>query len=168
MKEQTTTQHTGVKRRGFLAGAIYTLATLIGGTFAASVGAYLFGTPQTGDSGWADAGDVSDLRSGSPQQISFSRSREDGWKLENEKAAAWIVIDKGMHVTAFSPQCTHLGCAYHWQGDRAAFVCPCHGSVFSANGDVISGPANRPLDRYAVKVKAGRLWLGPVQRTKKV
>jgi menaquinol-cytochrome c reductase iron-sulfur subunit len=154
------------KRRGFMSAAIYALATLMTGAFSASVSTYLFGKPETEDYGWADAGDVSDLQPGSPQQISFSRSREDGWKLRSEKSAAWVIVDERKHVTAFSPICTHLGCAYHWQMDRKAFACPCHGSLFSANGDVIAGPANRPLDRYSVKIEAGRLWLGPVQRSK--
>lgn len=166
MKERTSKNSDGVKRRGFMAGTIYAFASLIGGTFAASIGTYLLGTPQTEDSGWVDAGDISDLQPGAPQQISFSRSREDGWKLQNEKASAWVVVDDSMHITAFSPQCTHLGCAYNWQAGRKAFVCPCHGSLFGANGDVISGPANRALDRYSVKVDAGRLWLGPIQRVR--
>jgi menaquinol-cytochrome c reductase iron-sulfur subunit len=121
----------------------------------------LLGTPQTDDAGWSDAGDISDLQPGAPQQVSFSQNRKDGWELRNEKATAWVVVDHQMHVTAFSPQCTHLGCAYRWQASKKEFVCPCHGSVFSANGDVVSGPANRPLDRYPVKVDAGRLWLRP-------
>ena len=115
------------KRRGFMSAAIYALATLMTGAFSASVSTYLFGKPETEDYGWADAGDVSNLQPGSPQQISFSRSREDGWKLRNEKSAAWVIIDERKHVTAFPPICTHLGCAYHWQMDRKAFACPCHG-----------------------------------------
>jgi menaquinol-cytochrome c reductase iron-sulfur subunit len=164
MKETTFKNSQGIKRRGFMTGAIYMLASVMGGAFVASVSTYLLGSPQTEDSGWADAGDISDLQPGAPQQLSFSRSREDGWRLQNEKASAWVVIDDHMHVTAFSPRCTHLGCAYHWQANRKEFVCPCHGSVFSKNGDMVSGPANRPLDRYAVKVDAGRLWLGPAQQ----
>lgn len=164
MNETTIKNSQGLKRRGFMTGAIYTLASLMGGVFATSVSTYLLGNPRTEDSGWADAGDISDLQPGAPQQISFSRSREDGWQLQNERASAWVIIDDHMHVTAFSPRCTHLGCAYHWQANRNEFVCPCHGSVFSKDGDVVSGPANRPLDRYAAKVNAGRLWLGPVER----
>lgn len=163
MKEITIKDSPGIKRRGFMTGAIYALASLMGGVFATSISTYLLGNPQTDDSGWADAGDISDLQPGAPQQVSFSRSREDGWRLQNEKASAWIVIDDRAHVTAFSPRCTHLGCAYHWQANRNEFVCPCHGSVFSKNGDVVSGPANRPLDRYAVKVNGDRLWLGPIE-----
>lgn len=164
--EQTMRKSNGINRRGFITGAICTLASLMGGVFATSVSTYLLGNPQAEDTGWADAGDISDLQPGAPQQVSFSRSREDGWRLQNERATAWVVIDDHMDVTAFSPRCTHLGCAYHWQANRKEFVCPCHGSVFSEDGHVVSGPADRPLDRYAVKVDADRLWLGPIERAK--
>ena len=63
-------------------------------------------------------------------------------------------------VTAFGPQCTHLGCAYHWDAGNHEFICPCHSSVFSIEGEVQSGPAPRPLDRYEAKVEKGKLMLG--------
>lgn len=49
----------------------------------------------------------------------------------------------GRGVYAISATCTHLGCAV----SRAAkgFECPCHGSKFGENGNVLAGPAPRPL-----------------------
>jgi menaquinol-cytochrome c reductase iron-sulfur subunit len=166
MQEEIIAQSKNVRRRGLLKGIVYGLAPLLGGTLITSIGEYLLANPEVDDSGWADAGDISDLKPGAPEEISFARSRIDGWKVRNERSAAWVVLDNQKKITAFSPACTHLGCAYHWQAEHKTFLCPCHGSVFSANGDVISGPANRPLDRYTVKVEAGRLWLGPVENPK--
>ncbi len=40
--------------------------------------------------------------------------------------------------------CTHLGCLIHPQPD-GTFACPCHGSRYTADGQVIRGPAARPL-----------------------
>ncbi len=46
-------------------------------------------------------------------------------------------------IAAVSLICTHLGCvASH--GDEG-FHCPCHGSRFGAEGEVLSGPAPRGL-----------------------
>ena len=45
-------------------------------------------------------------------------------------------------------ECTHLGCTV--RAGRNALVCPCHGSSFSMQGEVLRGPAQRPLRRYAV------------------
>ena len=44
---------------------------------------------------------------------------------------------------AISTTCTHLGCAVARSKD--GFACPCHGSRFDTNGDVVGGPAPRPL-----------------------
>ncbi len=53
--------------------------------------------------------------------------------------------------------CTHLGCTPRLAADQ--FVCPCHGSRFAADGQVISGPASRPLERAFVGSTNGRLFV---------
>jgi quinol---cytochrome c reductase iron-sulfur subunit, bacillus type len=164
MKETTVTQGKEKKsRRALLMGALYGIPLFIGGTLTASVGNYLFGRRATQKSSWADAGDVSDLPHGEPCQLRFERAVLDGWKIQNEQSSAWIVLDEQRRVTAFSPSCTHLGCAYRWQAEKKLFTCPCHGSAFNIRGDVVAGPASRPLDRYATKLEDNRLWLGPLQ-----
>lgn len=45
-------------------------------------------------------------------------------------------------------RCAHLGCQVEPSGDR--LVCPCHGSEYEWTGEVLQGPAQRPLDRYRV------------------
>jgi menaquinol-cytochrome c reductase iron-sulfur subunit len=72
---------------------------------------------------------------------------------------------KGGQVVAFAPQCTHLGCAYHWDEKNQNFLCPCHTSTFALDGRVLEGPAPRPLDRYESRVENGRLLLGRVIRS---
>lgn len=50
--------------------------------------------------------------------------------------------------TAVLASCTHRGCQPEPAGDRLA--CPCHGSEFSFGGEVLAGPADRPLARFPV------------------
>jgi Rieske Fe-S protein len=48
---------------------------------------------------------------------------------------------------ALSPTCTHLGCTV--RKEPAFFRCPCHGSTYTLEGNVVRGPAERPLHSYA-------------------
>ncbi len=163
MHDTKTEPNKDTSRRGLIMGAIYAIPFLIGGTLTASVGNYLLGRQKGQKDGWADAGDLSDAQSGTPRQVVFERVVIDGWKMRNEQSSAWVVLNDKRDITAFSPLCTHLGCAYRWEAKKRAFSCPCHGSAFNIQGDVIAGPANRPLDRYATKLEGNRLWLGPLQ-----
>jgi cytochrome b6-f complex iron-sulfur subunit len=53
---------------------------------------------------------------------------------------------------ALYTKCTHLACAVSWNEQRQRFVCPCHGSEFQQDGDVLNPPAPRPLDRFPVTI----------------
>jgi len=92
--------------------------------------------------------------------MTFRRNRVDGWKVTSEKATAWVVKQAGNSIVAFGPQCTHLGCAYHWDEGKNEFICPCHNSLFSIDGKVMGGPARRPLDRYETRVDGRKLLVG--------
>ena len=107
-----------------------------------------------------EAGDVSALAGDRPVELVFRRNRTDGWKITSQKTTAWAVRGADGQAIAFGPQCTHLGCAYHWDDAQSEFVCPCHNSLFGLDGRVISGPAPRPLDRYETKIENGKLLLG--------
>ena len=54
---------------------------------------------------------------------------------------------------ALSRKCTHLGCTVIWDEEKSRFECPCHASAFNLMGDVISKPAPRALDYYAVNIE---------------
>ncbi len=151
-------------RRTFYLEAIYGLQAIMGATLAAIAGVYLFFPPKAkSEAEWVDAGDFKKLPLNAAEEVVFSRNRVDGWKVSSEKATAWVVKSSDKDVVAFAPQCTHLGCAYHWDEANHNFLCPCHTSTFGIDGKVLTGPAPRPLDRYAVKVDGSKLMIGPLE-----
>jgi menaquinol-cytochrome c reductase iron-sulfur subunit len=158
----TEPQHLeGTTRRDFYVGAIYGLWAVITAALGLPALIYLFLPPKAKrEDEWVEAGDVAKLPPNSPVELAFRRNRVDGWKVYSEKSTAWVVRHPDSSVIAFGPQCTHLGCAYHWDDAKEKFLCPCHNSLFSVDGKVISGPAPRPLDRYDTKVEGNHLLIG--------
>jgi Rieske Fe-S protein len=66
-----------------------------------------------------------------------------------------VLVRSGDEVRAFSSTCTHQGCPVDGVSD-GVITCPCHGSAFdAATGDVVTGPASRPLERVQVEVADG-------------
>lgn len=113
---------------------------------------------------WVDAGDLTQIQPKTPEEVVFRKNRVDGWKVTSEKSTAWVVKLADNQAVAFSPQCTHLGCAYHWDENNKNFLCPCHTSTFDIDGRVLSGPAPRPLDRFQVRVEGTKLLIGDLQK----
>jgi nucleotide-binding universal stress UspA family protein/nitrite reductase/ring-hydroxylating ferredoxin subunit len=57
-----------------------------------------------------------------------------------------VYRDRDGIVHALSATCTHMGCTVKWNPTDKSFDCPCHGSRFSSTGQVLNGPASRPLE----------------------
>jgi Rieske Fe-S protein len=94
------------------------------------------GTPPTGPE---SAGNVSQLQVGSLLVMSNL-----------------VVARDANGVYGMSAVCTHAGCLLDdgAQTIAAGLGCPCHGSRFDGNGAVTRGPANTPLQHYAVTIAA--------------
>ncbi|MBI3291392.1 MAG: ubiquinol-cytochrome c reductase iron-sulfur subunit [Elusimicrobia bacterium] len=61
----------------------------------------------------------------------------------------WVVRTENQFYVLWA-RCTHLGCTPNWFAAEGRVRCPCHGSNFRVSGDVIAGPAPKPLYRVAV------------------
>ena len=74
---------------------------------------------------------------------------------ELEPGEGGILVQAGERLAAFmdeqgelhlmSARCTHMGCTVAWSTADHVFECPCHGSRFGPSGEVVNGPAARPL-----------------------
>ena len=66
-------------------------------------------------------------------------------RMDGKKVAAYR--DESGKLLAVSPTCTHLGCLVNWNTAEKSWDCPCHGSRFAPDGEVLQGPAVKPLER---------------------
>jgi Rieske Fe-S protein len=72
-------------------------------------------------------------------------------KVDGEHLAVYRDGDGDLH--AVSATCTHLGCEVRFNGAETSWDCPCHGSRFGVDGEVLEGPAVKPLERHAIDVE---------------
>jgi Rieske Fe-S protein len=81
----------------------------------------------------------------------------DGWRKTISEKVVYVTKDSQGQLCVLSAICPHLGCTIPWDADKKEFVCPCHDSVFAANGVRISGPSLRGLDTLETSVQDGQL-----------
>jgi len=78
----------------------------------------------------------------------FSDLTMDSGKIVQEGGAEFAVYqDENGEVHKFSAQCTHLGCIVRWNENDKTWDCPCHGSRFNKDGSILTGPAEKPLEK---------------------
>jgi len=63
----------------------------------------------------------------------------------------FLILHDAAGLYAMSAVCTHQGCTVDVA--QQTLPCPCHGSVFDFDGDVVTGPANVPLDHLQLSVE---------------
>jgi thiosulfate dehydrogenase [quinone] large subunit len=139
------TTMTGVSRRDVLARMAGATAALAGGAFLLR-GAY---TPPARARARAPAGRplaaAADVEAGAPLQVSAAGG------------PALLVRGDDGAIHCFSAICTHAGCEVAPRGDVLA--CPCHGARFdAATGEVVGGPAPRPLESIPVREQSGQIY----------
>ena len=143
-----------LSRRVFLEGCAATLGLTLVGCSSNSTGAGKTQALAQGD-GFVikEATQVGSLDNG--QALPFEFPGNVAGLLFRTKAGA---------LGAVNAVCTHAGCIVNWSDadPNKAFGCPCHGSIFTIDGKVAQGPANKPLARYAVKLQNGDAVLTPV------
>jgi len=148
-------------RRTFYVALVNLLGAAAAAVIAIPAAVYLLFRPKSPGAGtMVEVANLADLENGVPQEVVYTRTRVDGWKATKEKTTTWVVKNGPQSAVAFSPQCPHLGCIYHWEDESGAFRCPCHASAFGLDGKVLAGPAPRPLDRYDSRVEGGKLLIG--------
>jgi Rieske Fe-S protein len=70
----------------------------------------------------------------------------DVFRNQTTPVAAYRDEDGALHVT--SAVCTHMRCILTWNDGERTWDCPCHGSRFGPDGEVIEGPGNEDLRSF--------------------
>jgi Rieske Fe-S protein len=83
----------------------------------------------------------------------------EGGIVRNGMSRVAVCRDRDGKLHARSAVCTHLGCHVHWNSTEQCWDCPCHGSQFAPDGEVLNGPAIASLEPAQLparsKAKAG-------------
>jgi Rieske Fe-S protein len=89
---------------------------------------------------------IRDRFAGAEGRFTREIPRGSGRILEQNGRRVAAYRDFDGSVRLLSPTCTHLGCYVRWNDAERTWDCPCHGSRFSPDGHVLSGPAETPLN----------------------
>ena len=104
---------------------------------------------------WRGVGQAGSFKKGDTVEVKFEDSSSVPWAGVTGQTAAWLRHGTDGQFTAFSINCSHLGCPVRWLPEADLFMCPCHGGVYYSDGTVAAGPPPRPLTKYPVRVENG-------------
>jgi menaquinol-cytochrome c reductase iron-sulfur subunit len=147
-------------RRQFLTFFIWLFSSLIGAALAIPfLGAFIGGSFRARNSHFSKVVAVGSLPLGRPVDVAYTEIASDAYIRQESIHHLWVVRRTASDMVVFSPNCPHLGCRYDWDPRDSLFKCPCHGSAFTIDGRVVSGPAPRPLDTLPAEVRRGTLYV---------
>lgn len=89
--------------------------------------------------------------------IQKNKRKQQVLTVENNKGVSflneYIVVRQNDKLSVLSAHCTHLGCKIN-KAENGRLVCPCHGSEYDLEGNVLKGPAYKSLKKEAFKLSA--------------
>lgn len=137
-------------RRDFVKLVTAGVATVIATMLGLPVVRYLIdpALEEQETSAWIPLGRLDAFEINKPTLVNFSHTRRHGWEKTVSSYAVYVVRRSAQDIVVFSNRCTHLACRVNWREEEQQYVCPCHDGRFGREGEVLSGPPPRPLERY--------------------
>jgi menaquinol-cytochrome c reductase iron-sulfur subunit len=146
------------ERRAFFSKISIALSALAASAVGIPVIGFIIGPLlQTATEAWRPVGKVDDFETGATVKVSFLDPSPLAWAGVTARTAAWLRRVGEDNFVAFALNCTHLGCPVRWLDGAKLFMCPCHGGVYYADGDVAAGPPPHALFKYPVRVRNGQV-----------
>jgi nitrite reductase/ring-hydroxylating ferredoxin subunit len=154
-----------VSRRWLLlkVGAFFNF--VVGAAVAVPVVKYLLSPIKADDAykSWVSLGLLDTFPVGETRLAKFTNPVSREWDGETDRVACWVrrIAEKEFQV--FAINCAHLGCPVRWFPQSGLFMCPCHGGAYYADGSRASGPPERGLFTYDIKIVDGTLQINAGQ-----
>lgn len=150
-----------VTRRTFLMNVGIALNAAVALAIATPVVAFLLGPVirRKNYLQWISLGAAAEFPVGQTKLVTFLNPFSNAWDGETAKIPAYVRCSAPGQYTVFAINCAHLGCPVRWFSESQLFMCPCHGGVYYADGSRASGPPERGLFTYQVKVEDGKLMI---------
>jgi menaquinol-cytochrome c reductase iron-sulfur subunit len=147
-----------MSRRRFLSAVAATAGAFAAVLLAVPVLGFVLGPLlRSRQQDWREVGPADKFARGETVKVKFKSVGAQPWAGKTGNQAAWLHHGSDGTFTAFALECTHLGCPVRWNARAQLFMCPCHGGVYYADGRVAGGPPPRPLSRYPVRVRDGKV-----------
>jgi len=65
-------------------------------------------------------------------------------ELNGQRTGVYKDLKGNLHIV--DTTCQHMGCELFWNAAEKTWDCPCHGSRFNYDGEIVEGPAVQPLN----------------------
>jgi Rieske Fe-S protein len=154
-----------VSRRTFLMNVGIALNAIVALAIATPVVAYVLGPVLRRKDylQWISLGDTAEFRVGETRLVTYRNPFANPWDGDTANIPAYVRRAAADQYTVFAINCAHLGCPVRWFSESQLFMCPCHGGVYYADGSRASGPPERGLFTYELKVENGKLLINAGQ-----
>jgi menaquinol-cytochrome c reductase iron-sulfur subunit len=99
---------------------------------------------------------------GAPRMFPVIADLQDAWNKfpDTEIGSVYLWQNPEGTIGCFNARCPHLGCTVNYKSDTSAYVCPCHDSAFSLDGQRSNEIPPRDMDPLEAEVRnADEVWV---------
>jgi Rieske Fe-S protein len=138
---------------------------VVGVAVAVPVIKYLLSPAKPDDAyhSWVSLGSIDSFPVGETRLAKFTNPVSQPWDGVTDRVPCWVRRTGARDFRVFAINCAHLGCPVRWFPQSQLFMCPCHGGAYYADGSRASGPPERGLFTYQIKIVEGNLQINAGQ-----
>ena len=119
--------------------------------------------PLAGDGNWVQVATLAQIPAdGAPQRFQVKTDSWDAWNYYPPHAVGAVFLRRvgSNKPDCWTARCPHLGCSVKFEPSLNHYQCPCHDSLFDADGKLIGGVSPRGMDDLTVEVREGdQVWV---------